>query len=165
VDTNKDFFLRFYNVRDFEGVTSSNFDLETKIRCERLSAVKDISTPCPVMEIMLITEENVFFIPITTKGCIGELELLVGEVYKEGKNNDLSAFGTDPYQWQALRIKNVDKHTSIFLNGSLVHELKYKKDFGAIKGIIYTFTGPGSVDFIRIKNLEGKDIYSDDFEK
>ena len=165
VDASKDFFLRFYNVRDFEGVTSSNFDLETKIRCERLSGVNHTSTPCPAMEIMLITEENVFFIPITTKGCIGELKLLIGEVYKEGKSTDLSAFGTDPYEWQTLRIKNEDRYTTIFLNGKPVHELTYKKDFGAIKGVIYTFTGPGSVDFLTMKDPKGKIVYSDDFEK
>lgn len=164
IETGKDFFLRYYNVRDFEGVTSNNFDLETRLRCQKLSAAKTSAIPCPQMELMLITEENVFFVPITTKGCIGELELLVGDVYKSGKDTDLSAFGTDPFEWQTLRIKNADKSTTIFLNGSAVHELKYTQDFGDIKGMIFTFTGPGEVDYVRVSNLQGKLIYGDEFE-
>jgi hypothetical protein len=163
VDTRMDFFLRYYNVRDFEGVNSNDFDLETKFRCEKLSETDAMVVPCPQIELMLITEQNVFFIPVTSKGCVGELELLVGEVYKGGKDNDLSALGTDPYEWQTLRIKNQNKHTAIFLNGSLAHELEYKQDFGDIKGLIYTFTGSGAIDYVRIQDEDGKLVYADDF--
>jgi hypothetical protein len=162
VDTGDDFFLRYYNVRDFEGITSNNFDLETRIRCDRLK-VASASIPCPQMELMLITEENVFFIPITAKGCISELELLIGDVYKVGKDHDLSALGTDPYEWQTLRIRNEDKHTTIFLNGAAAHEVEYTKDFGDIKGMIFTFTGPGAVDYVKIQDLKGKMIFEDGF--
>ena len=114
---------------------------------------------------MIVTEQNIFFIPVTTKGCIGELDLSVGEVYKSGKDNDLSAFGTDVYTWQQLRIKNENKNVSIMLNDSIIHELQYQNDFGRIKGIIYTFTGPGSVDFLRFKNVKGEMVYADEFEQ
>ena len=164
VDVSKDFFMRYYNVRDFDEVTSNNFDLETRLRCVKLSGAVTPAIPCPQMELMLITEENVFFIPLTTKGCISELELLIGDVYKGGKDNNLSALGTDPYLWQTLRVKNENKHTSIFLNGSPVHELEYTKDFGDIKGMIFTFTGPGAIDFVRIKNMQGKIVYADEFD-
>lgn len=165
VDVNKDFYLRYYNIRDFDGITSANFDLETRIKCDRLSFDGRTATvACPLMEIMLITEENVFFIPLTSKGCVSELDLLVGEVYKGGKDNDLSSLGTDVYTWQSLQVKNENKNVTIFLNGSSVHEMQYKKDFGKIKGIIYTFTGSGSVDFLRFKNREGTVVYEDEFE-
>lgn len=163
VDTGKEFFLRYYNVRDFDGVTSNNFDLETRLRCEKLTGTATAAIPCPQMELMLITEENVFFIPLTTKGCISELELLFGDVYKSGRDNDLSALGIDPYEWQTLRIKNENKHATIFLNGSAVHDLEYTKDFGDIKGMIFTFTGPGAIDYVRVRNMEGQMVYSDEF--
>ena len=164
VDLSKDFYLRYYNIRDFEGITSDSFDLETRIKCDNLSFEGRTGTiPCPHMEIMLITEENVFFVPLTRKGCVSELDLLVGEVYKGGKDNDLSALGTEVYDWQVLQIRNENKRVTITLNGFLVHELEYKKDFGKIKGIIYTFTGHGSVDFLRFKNLKGELVYADEF--
>ena len=51
------------------------------------------------------------------------------------------------------------------LNDSLIHELQYSNDFGSIKGIIYTFNGPGSVDFLRLKNVKGEMVYADEFEQ
>ncbi len=164
VDITKDFYLRYYNIRDFDGIDSENFDIETRFKVDRLTPDSRSGTvTCPLMEVMIITEENVFFIPLTTKGCVSELDLLIGEVYQAGKDNDLSALGTDVYEWQVLQIKNQNKKTTLLLNGVPVHELTYKKDFGKIKGIIYTFTGPGSVDFIRMKNLHGDTVYEDDF--
>lgn len=163
VETEKDFFLRYYNVRDFEGVTSNEFDLESRLRCEMLSS-KSSSIPCPQIELMLITEENVFFVPLTTKGCIGELDLLIGDVYKSGKDTDLSALGTDPYAWQTLRVKNENKRATIFLNGAAVHTVEYTKDFGEIKGMIFTFTGPGAMDYVRLRDGQGKMVYGDEFE-
>jgi len=162
VDVSKEFYLRYYNIRDFDGIDANNFDLETRFKCDQLP-FGGHSTPCPLMEVMIITEQNIFFIPVTTKGCVGELDLSVGEVYKSGKDNDLSAFGTDVYSWQQLKIRNENKKVSIMLNDSLIHELQYQNDFGRIKGIIYTFTGPGSVDFLRFKNVKGEMVYADEF--
>lgn len=165
IDLSKDFYLRYYNIRDFDEVDAGNFDLETRLKCDKLLLDgRAVASACPSMEIMIITEENVFFVPLTTKGCVSELDLLVGEIYKSGKDNDLSALGTDVYDWQLLQIKVQDKKATIFLNQQPVHELTYKKDFGKIKGIIYTFTGGGSVDFIRLKNTERKMVYEDEFE-
>jgi len=164
VDLTKDFYLRYYNIRDFDGIDANNFDLETRFKCDQLSTGGRVA-PCPSMEVMIVTEQNIFFIPVTTMGCIGELDLAVGEVYKSSKDNDLSAFGTDVYTWQQLRIKNENKKVSIMLNDSLIHALQYQNDFGKIKGIIITFTGPGSVDFLRFKNVKGERVYADEFEQ
>jgi hypothetical protein len=164
VDVGKDFYLRYYNIRDFEGIDANNFDLETRFKCDKLS-LGGHTTPCPSMEVMIVTEQNIFFIPVTTKGCIGEMDLAVGEVYKSGKDNDLSAFGADVYTWQQLRIKNKNKNVSIILNDLAIHALQYQNDFGKVKGIILTFTGPGSVDFLRFKNVKGEVVYADEFER
>ena len=166
VDVTNDFYLRYYNIRDFDGIDANNFDLETRFKCDKLSFDEPVSTvACPLMEVMVITEQNVFFIPITTKGCIGELEIAVGEVYVSSKDHDLSAFGADVYNWQVLRVRNENKKVSIILNDAVIHELRYMNDFGKIKGIIYTFTGPGSVDFLRFKNVKGDLVFADEFEK
>lgn len=165
-DISKDFYLRYYNIRDFDGIDANNFDLETRLKCDKLSFDVPVGAiACPLMEVMIITEQNVFFIPLTSKGCIGELDLAVGEVYLSSKDTDLSAFGADVYNWQVLRVRNENKKVSITLNGAFIRDLHYVKDFGKIKGIIYTFTGPGSVDFLRVKSVKGDLVYADEFEQ
>jgi len=164
VDLSKDFLLRYYNIRDFDGVTSNDFDLETRIKCDKLTFDGRTSSPqCPGAELMLITEQNVFYIQITSKGCVSEIDLLFGNIHRDGKEYDLSAFGTDVFEWQTLGIRNENKNVTISLNGSPIHQLQYKEDFGEIKGLIYTFHGAGSVDYLRVKNLQGQLSYSDEF--
>ena len=164
VDIGKDLFLRYYNIRDFEGITSNNFDLETRVKSDSISLQgRPKKIACPLVEIMLVTEEDVFNVPLTSKGCVGELGLFIGDIYKSGRDNDLSKLGTNLYDWQSLRIRNENKKVSIFLNDTLAHEMQYEKDFGNIKGIIYTFAGAGSVDFLRFKKLNGDIVYQDDF--
>jgi len=158
VEMNKTFYLRYYNIRDFDGIDSDNFAIETRLKHDGVGNIL-----CPFAELTILTEEHIFYVPLTSKGCIGELGLKIGEVYESGKDNDLSALGTDIYDWQVLRIRNEQKNAIIFLNGAPVHDIQYKGNFGKIVGIIYTFNGPGSVDFIRIRNVKGEMVYEDEF--
>lgn len=164
VRMDQEFSVRYYNIRDFDHVNSSNFDLETRIKCDSLVFEGRLNTvPCPTAEVMLVTEEGVFFVPLTTRGCVSELSLLVGDEYRSGKDSDLSALGVSPFQWQTLRIKNENKEATIYLNGEAAMQLKYSKEFGEIKGIIFTFSGPGSVDYVRMKSPKGATSYQEEF--
>jgi hypothetical protein len=62
-----------------------------------------------------------------------------------------------------VRIKNQNKKETIVLNGRKIYELKYRKDFGDIKGLIFTFSSAGSVDFVRLKNNDGLTAYQEEF--
>lgn len=159
VDMNKNFYLQYYNIRDFKNIDSDNFTIETRLKHD--STVRNV---CPLAQLTIVTEEHIFFVPVTTKGCVGELDLKIGEVYKSGKDNDLSEFGANVYDWQNLKITNSKKNTAIFLNDREVHNIQYKKNFGKIVGLIFTFNGPGSVDFIRLKTVTGEVVYSEDFD-
>lgn len=156
---NKDFYLSYYNIRDFNDITSDNFSIETRLKHDSVG-----DALCPFAEITILTEEHIFYVPVTSKGCIGELGLKIGEVSKSGRDNDLSALGTNVHAWQTLRIVNEQKNATIFLNDVPVHNVKYTRDFGKIVGIRFMFNGGGSVDFIRIKNGEGRLVYEDEFE-
>ena len=164
VQTDKDFVVRYYNVRDFEHVSSSDFDLETRFKCDSLSFDGRVSTvPCPNAEVMILTEEGIFFVPVTKPGCVNELSLLIGEEFRSGVDNDLSSLGISPFNWQTLRIRNNNRSATIYLNEQKIFELRYQKDFGAIKGLIFTFTGGGSVDFVRLQNCSGTKSYYEEF--
>ncbi|MBL0743158.1 hypothetical protein [Chryseolinea lacunae] len=159
VDTQKEFFLRYYNSRDFEGVTSDAFDLETRVRGDSL-----MTQVCPLIELMMVCEEGIFFVPLTTKGCVSNLALQLGEVYQNGRDTNLSALGVPLHEWQTLRIRNENHEVTILLNGQPMHQLSYRNNFGKMVGFIYTFNVPGAVDFIRLRNGEGKVVYADEFD-
>ncbi len=145
VDLSEDFLLRYYNVGDFEGLASDNFRLETKFKCDPSSA-----PICPNFQIMLIGEGNVFYVPVTQRGCEGELSLLVGEQYMSNRSDDLSSLGVDIFEWNTVEWQVIDKQVSISLNGNEVLAFEFQEDFGEIKGIIYTFNTLGEIAYTRL---------------
>jgi len=160
IDLSKKFYLRYYNVREYEEMNSDNFSIETRLKHDSIGNVI-----CPLAELTILTEEHIFYIPVTNKGCVGELQLKMGEIYQSGRDNDLSGLGANVYDWQVLRIENRKKNATIFLNDKQATEIRYNRDFGRVVGIIYTFNGPGSVDYLRIKNLDGEMIYKNEFDQ
>ena len=160
VEINKKFSLKYYNIRDFDGVDSDNFSIETSFKHDSVG-----SALCPIAELTILTEEHIYYIPITSKGCVGDLRIKIGEVEKSSKDNNLTGLGTNVYEWQKLRIENRNKNATVFLNDDEAIQIKYERDFGKIVGLAYTFNGTGSVDYITLKDKDGKMIYQDDFQQ
>jgi len=157
IEINKNFTLRLNNSRDF-GVKSDNFSVKTKFKCDSIKAAA-----CPHLEIMIVFEVNIYWISLVKKGCEYYASYKIGENYADGKNKDLSLLGCNIYQWQNLEITIHNKKAEVMLNGKSVLHLKYVQDFGKLVGIIYTFDGLGSVDFISVSDANGKTVYQDDF--
>ena len=158
IDIKKDFKLRLNNSRDF-GVTDDNFSVKTIFKSDSIKA-----TSCPRMEIMLVFEANIFWVSLIKKGCEYYANYKIGEIYADGKNNDLSLLGCNIYEWQDLEFTVHQKLSEVKLNGKPIIHQKYVQDFGEMVGIIYTFDGLGSVDFISVSGADGKIVYQDDFE-
>jgi len=98
------------------------------------------------------------------KGCEYYADYKIGEIYANGKNNDLSLLGCNVFEWQNLEFSAHQKQAEVKLNGKPIIHQKYVQDFGKMVGIIYTFDGLGSVDFISVSGADGKIVYRDDFE-
>jgi hypothetical protein len=160
VNVDKDFVLSYFNVHEFENITSDNFSLETKIVCD-----SSTNHPCPAFELVIICEENIFFVDLTAKGCEHNIGVKMGEVYHNGTNSDLSAFGRDLYKWQRLQVQVARKQATIYVDDKPVHTITFKNDFGKIMGLNYSFTGTGAIDYVKLKNGEGQLVYEDEFDQ
>ena len=106
---------------------------------------------CPYISLILITEGSICYVDLVEKGCESIAEVMFGEVELYGRDSDLSLLGTHVFEWQNLEIKTINKSVEVILNDSLIFETKFKEDFGKIVGIIYTFSGPGSVDYLNLR--------------
>lgn len=148
IDLKQEFYVRYYQVKDFGNVALSDCALKTKIRVDSLQ-----NTVCPLMEIMLITEGDISYLQFTPKGCVANLKMLIGEQYFSGENSDLSAFGTDVYKWQEIALRIKDKKASVLLNDQEIYQTTYEKDFGKIVGVILTFKGAGSMEYLDLQPL------------
>ena len=158
VNMDKDFILSYFNVREFENTYSDNFSLDTKVACDSTG-----NQVCPAFELVIICEENIFYVNLTGKGCERNIGIKMGEVYQNANNSDLSAFGCDLYNWQHLEVKVAHKQATIYLNERLVYTISFKNDFGKVMGLNYSFTGTGTIDYVKLKNGNGALVYQDEF--
>ena len=158
-ETNKDPILSFFNIREFDGLKTEEFILETRVKFEDLSGIV-----CPYMDVMIIDEKDVSWFGIIDRGCVGNLNLKVGDRFLMGSNNDFSKLGADMGQWQQLKIVSNEGQLSFYLNEELALQTSYQGAEGKIMGLIFTFSGKGSVDYVRLKNGQGKLYYSEYFD-
>lgn len=158
VDLTRDFTLNYHNVREFDGLHSDNFQLRTRIRNDSIG-----NFACPFFSVTILCEEHIFYVPLTSKGCVGNLEVKFGEVVSSGHNSDLRTFGRDMYEWQDLLITVKNKNAQVFVADQLIYESNYYQEFGNIKGLVLKFSGSGSVDFIELMDPDNKLIFQDSF--
>lgn len=152
--------LIFLNIREFDDVDGHNFTYETRVRYREF-----LNEPCPTLQATIHTEVHIYFIPLSLNGCESNLAVKIGEDYKTGKDNDLSAFGTNIHEWQKVSLSVENKTAKIYLNEKQIYETEFEQDFGKIVGLDYRFSGLGEVDYVRLKDLEGKPVYQDLFEE
>ncbi|MBO6523710.1 MAG: hypothetical protein JJ971_07800 [Balneolaceae bacterium] len=150
--------LRFINIREYPGIDGHNFIAETRFRYREF-----LFDPCPEIRLTIHTEAHIYFVPVTLKGCESNIAIKIGEDYQEGRDNDLSAFGTDIYNWQDLTLVVEDKTGKVFLNGSEIYETTFLEDFGEIKGLDFRTSGLIEVDYILLKDIEGNLVFQDSF--
>lgn len=160
VNVNQAFVLSYYNVREFKNTHSDNFSLDTRIVCDSVNTVA-----CPGLEVVVICEAHIFFVRMMGKGCERDIGVKMGEVYQDGRQNDLSAFGRNLYRWQNLKIHVVARKATIYIDEEPVHTIAFRDDFGKVVGLVYNFLGTGAVDFVRLTNGENRIVLSDEFDE
>lgn len=159
IDTRKVFQTRVTNSQVF-GLSSDNFSFHTRVRADQV-----INSNCPWLTVMIVTEEHIFTVTLVEKGCENLAGYKLGEISKNGRNNDLSKLGQQVYSFQEIGIEVKDKKAEISVNGERVYAENFKQDFGDIVGLTYVFDGTGTIDFVRLSDLTGKVVFEDDFNR
>ena len=157
VNLSHSFYTRVSISEDFK-ISSNNFSLLTRLKVDSISVKL-----CPWMQMTVVTEKNIFWISLQNKGCESYANYKIGEIYRSGENNDLSALGVNIYNWQDVTLSVENRNASISINGEIVFRESYKEDFGVIKGLFYLFEGTGSIDYVRLDNMSGNIVLEDDF--
>lgn len=159
LDFAKRFHTRITNSQVFN-LHSDNFSFSTRMKADPV-----FHQVCPWMDLVIVTDVNAFSVSLTGRGCEKHASYELGEIFKSGKNNDLSALGCNVYEWQELEIQVKGRHAVIYLNGQPTYRETYKEDFGKIVALIYIFDGTGSIDYASLKNGEGQIVFEEDFAK
>ncbi|HYG01154.1 MAG TPA: hypothetical protein VD927_01860 [Chryseosolibacter sp.] len=139
--------VSFYNVQDFGTVPASDFEFETALR----STFNKGGAVCQHTKIALMCSNGYIVVPLSIKGCVGELKLIVNETTFEGSTTDLSRLGVDFSDWVNVKIVTKNSVALIEVNGTPAFETRVPDDLGKIVGLRIRFKGTGQVRFAELK--------------
>jgi len=160
IENDKDFYIAFYNARDFGNINCDNFSLETEVK----NNPKDGGLTCGYTSISIQGKDGMMTAKFSEKGCTSEVFINFGNVYLAGSKNDLSAFGTDLLNWRNIKYKVVNKQVKILIDNKEIYQLKYDKEIGKLTSISFHFYGCGAVRMVKLFDKDNKVVYDDDFK-
>ncbi|MEM1136574.1 MAG: hypothetical protein AAGI07_12110, partial [Bacteroidota bacterium] len=156
----------FYNFKPFD-INVDNYTVETKM----INSIKEGATTCQIGIFSVTTEKGLQEVWLVAPGCSKFTHILFGKIGKDGgmldnKMVDLSEFEVDMNKWQDLKWTVNDKNVSVQLNNKEVYSVSYPESLGNITGLKYQFKGSGGrVDYLRLKDLEGNILYTEEFNE
>lgn len=153
-------YLTYHLVRPFAGLQSDNFSFETNFK----NIYSEGPAVCKTTKVFILCSSGAFIIPFTIPGCIGSVNLKLGDQTWEGKSNDLSAFGIDPAAGIQLKVEVKNRAVNIYCNNKLVWNGSYHSDAGKVVGLRYSFLGAGTVQHTTLRNEKGEAVYDADFQ-
>ncbi|OQP42744.1 hypothetical protein A4H97_11300 [Niastella yeongjuensis] len=124
-----------------------NFSLLARLQ----NTYKKSNGICQQTFVTVMGTAGIIMVPLTRIGCVGEIGLMIGMNYINGKTNDLSAFGVDFTTEVQLRLESRNGMLDIYVNEKLAYRTGFKNSIGRIVGAKVKFMGTGTVNQFEFK--------------
>ena len=133
--------LNYYNAIDAPQQSFENFEFKARLRFN--SEVGN--NPCEYRRIVFLGSKMSMRVPISYKGCVAQNKLRLGNLFVDGKTNDLSPLGVDLGELVDVHITNVNNLLTIQIGSNEVLSYQLQDDFGNLGGVQLAFHGMGEV--------------------
>ena len=131
----------FHWIEDLGGISGDNFQLSATIQ----NTYDDKWAVCHALRIYLIGTQGAMIIPFSKVGCSSDDNLMLNDVYLDGKSNDLSDFSADFSAPTQLDLKVVDQRLDVYIRDQLAYSNSYESPMGRLVGLRFKFIGLGQV--------------------
>ena len=138
----------FHYIDDLGEISGDNFSFSSKIK----SIFDDRWAVCQGVKIYFIGTTGAMIIPFSKIGCSSDNNLMLNNVYLNGKENDLSDLSADFTEAVNLGISIVDKEVVISINDREAYISKYQDSMGRLVGVRFKFLGLGEVTSFKLVN-------------
>ena len=150
----------FHIVEQFEDLSADNFVLKTAFR----NVYNDKWAVCETTRLVILGTKGAMIIPFSIPGCVSEIGVLLNDVFLNGKEHDLSAFGVDLSELKDVEVKVENKNVKVTVDGEVIFMKRYNESIGNVVGLRYRFLGAGEVDYIKLMDLDDKMLIDTDFD-
>jgi hypothetical protein len=141
--------VSFFNISDSLRVPSNSFEMQTRLK----NTFSESDGVCQNSTVTLMAQNGTIHIPLSIKGCIGELNLVIGSQIINGKTSNLSAFGVDFSDFINLKCVTKNGRILIFANEKPIYSATFTQNLGDIVGCRVSFKGTGELESFRLKRI------------
>jgi len=159
--TARSFYVSYFNIKEFNELSGDDFSFETKIKNNSLEP----ELVCQNCFIFIYAEKGAIVLPISSKGCVSDINVLASDLVISGKTNDLSGFGCDLSDWRKVSGEISHKNMKISIDDKLVYQLSFNQSLGKLMGWHYFFKGCGAVEYLNLYDSTKTIVYQDDFKR
>ncbi|GAA4410756.1 hypothetical protein GCM10023187_35750 [Nibrella viscosa] len=158
VDTNRTFFIEFVNTQ-VTNIDGDNFELTTAV----VTSPTRTGVRCSQVSITVNGELSNHSFDVMKPGCEYWTHLILSEQYKIGQQDDLRFMAADLRAGGTLKLRVLDQHAQLFINGRKVYEARYQKPLKRVYGVSIKFAGIGKVNSFTLKDVKTGNEFNGNF--
>ena len=144
----------FHYINDFGPISGDNF----KMKFATKYIYDDKWATCHSTKIYVLGTTGAMIIPFSKPGCSSNNNLMLNDLYLNGKENDLSAFGVRLDTFKDIEIVCKNKDVLVRVDGIEIYRGRYKESMGRFVGVRFKFEGLGVVKNFSLLDNDGNII-------
>lgn len=148
-------FMIYHFVSDLGNVSGDDFHLRARIR----NTYQEKWAICQASRIYILGTEGAMIIPVSRIGCSSDNNLMINDFYLNGKEHDLSAFGTDLQAFTNIEVLDENKEVTVRFSGKEVYRATYQESMGRLVGLRFKFLGMGEIESFELLDQNGQTVH------
>jgi len=148
----------FHLINDFGNISGDHLSIELSVE----NSYNDKWAVCRTFGIVILGTKGAHIIPFTKLGCISDINLMLNDVFINGKKHDLSKLGTDLSEKKNISIYIQNKEVSFSIDHGEKNYLgNYSESIGNFVGLRFRFIGAGEVSQLKVTDLLNNTVVLD----
>lgn len=144
-------------VDDFGDVSDDNFTFSAQVE----NHSDEIWAVCKMMSLYFLGSEGALIVPFSKIGCSSEVDIMLNDVYLDGKENDLSALSSDFTGATDIKVSVNQKKLTVSISGKEVYTQSYNMSIGKLVGLRFRFLGTGQINEFHLFDKNQEEISLD----
>lgn len=147
----------YHYVNDLGNISDDHFTFIAQVE----NHSDEIWAVCKMMSLYFLGSEGALIVPFSKIGCSSDNNLMLNDVYLNGKENDLSALSSDFTDATDIKVSVNEKNLVVSIAGEEVYTQSYNRSIGKLVGFRFRFLGTGQINEVHLFDKNQTEISLD----